>query len=324
MTRHLSRLPVTIGKTPILLAVICFNFLFVGVDVLMAHSENNVFRWALIPVVYSPLAVLAIAALLVFRHSVVLRRVFTAVMWGGVAVGVFGTFFHLTGNATGGPETLHRLVIEGSPVAAPIAFAGIAIYALASERYRGPERRSKLLVLTGLGFGAAVVAAFLDHGRLSFVPGYTLIPLVSGTLAALSCLYLASHRTGPAETRLHLYVMALSVLVGLAGFGFHIAGDLAGTESIVWARLLYRNPVLGPLLFCDLALLGALSILPEGRSGELGDAGGSDPAEAHLLVDPGDVVALGAAEDSGHAVLEGVAGEQVGDSRGQSATAVRR
>ena len=87
MTRHLSRLPVTIGKTPILLAVICFNFLFVGVDVLMAHSENNVFRWALIPVVYSPLAVLAIAALLVFRHSVVLRRVFTAVMWGTKAGG---------------------------------------------------------------------------------------------------------------------------------------------------------------------------------------------------------------------------------------------
>jgi len=57
--------------------------------------------------------------------------------------------------------------------------------------------------------------------------------------------------------------MALSVVVGLVGFGFHIAGDLAGTESIVWARLLYRNPVLGPLLFCDLALLGALSILPE-------------------------------------------------------------
>jgi hypothetical protein len=95
------------------------------------------------------------------------------------------------------------------------------------------------------------------------MPAYTLIPLVSGTLAAGSCMYLARYRATPAETRTHLYVMALSVVVGVVGFGFHIAGDLAGTESIVWARLLYRNPVLGPLLFCDLALLGALSILPE-------------------------------------------------------------
>jgi hypothetical protein len=263
MLSYLSRLPAAIGKTPLLLAVMCFNFLFVGVDVLMAHSENNVFRWALIPVIFSPVAVLAILALLIFRESAVVRRAFTAVMWCGVGVGVAGTFFHLTGNATGGQDTLHSLMIEGSPIAAPIAFAGIAVFALATEHYRGPDRRSRLLILAGLGFACAVVAAFLDHGRLGFIPVYTLIPLVSGTLAAVSCFYLARRRANPAETRIHLYLMALSVVVGLVGFGFHVAGDLAGTESIVWARLLYRNPVLGPLLFCDLALLGALSILPE-------------------------------------------------------------
>jgi len=266
MLSYLSRLPAAIGKTPLLLTVMCFNFLFVGVDVLMAHSENHVFRWALIPVVFSPVAVLAILALLVFRRSVIARRAFTAVMWCGVGVGVAGTFFHLTGNATGGQESLHRLVIEGSPIAAPIAFAGIAVYALATEHYRGRQRRSRLLILAGLGFACAVVAAFLDHARLGFIPVYTLIPLVSGTLAAGSCFYLARHRDAPAQTRIHLYLMALSVVVGLVGFGFHIAGDLAGTESIVWARLLYRNPVLGPLLFCDLALLGALSILPEAKA----------------------------------------------------------
>jgi len=116
-------------------------------------------------------------------------------VWLGV--GVAGTFFHLTGNATGGRESLRRLLIEGSPIAAPITFAGIAVYALATEHYRGPDRRSRLLILTGLGFACAVVAAFLDHGRLGFMPVYTLIPLVSGTLAAGSCLYLARHRAAP-------------------------------------------------------------------------------------------------------------------------------
>jgi hypothetical protein len=263
MTNYLSRLPAAVGKTRILLGVMSFNFLFVGVDVLMAHSENHFFRWALIPLAFSPVAVLAVLAVLTFRTSTTVSRTFRAVMWCGVGVGVAGTFFHLTGNATAGQDSLHRLLIEGSPIAAPVAFSGIALFALATERYRGTGRRSTLLFLVGLGFLGAVIAAFLDHGRLSFIPSYTLIPLVSGTLAAMSCFYLARHPASPAETHVHLYLMALSVLVGLLGFGFHVSGDLAGTDSIVWARLLYRNPVLGPLLFCDLALLGALSILPE-------------------------------------------------------------
>jgi len=57
--------------------------------------------------------------------------------------------------------------------------------------------------------------------------------------------------------------LALNLLVGLVGFGFHLAGNLAGTQSIVWARMMYRNPLMGPLLFCNLAVLGGLSLLPE-------------------------------------------------------------
>lgn len=273
MTNYLRRLPFTIDKTTLLLGVLSFNFLFVGVDVLMAHSENGFFRWALIPLVFSPIAVLAVLAVSIFRTSTAVRRTFKAVMWCGVGVGLAGTLFHLTGNATGGQDTLHRLLVQGSPIAAPVAFAGIAVYALTTEHYAGADRRSRLLVLVGLGFLGAVAAAFLDHGRVSFIPTYTLIPLVSGTVAALSCFYLAHDRANPTDTQIHLYVMGLSVVVGLVGFGFHVAGDLAGTESIVWARLLYRNPVLGPLLFCDLALLGALSIMPESlnRRGEAQD-----------------------------------------------------
>jgi hypothetical protein len=184
-------------------------------------------------------------------------------MWLGVFVGVAGTFFHLTGNATSSSETFYRLLIEGSPVAAPIAFAGISSYALVSEHYRGTARRSKLLILVGLGFLGAVVAAFLDHARLGFMPSYTLIPIVSGTLAAISCFYLANNQAHGMETNIYLFILALNLLVGLLGFGFHVLGDLAGTQSIIGVRFLYRNPLLGPLLFCNLFLLGGLSILPE-------------------------------------------------------------
>jgi len=259
---RLIRLPVAAHKTTLLLGVMSFSFLFIGVDV-MAHSQNDFFRWALIPLIFSPVAVLAILAQFVFRSSAVVKRAFQIVMWLGVCVGVAGTFFHLTGNATSGQDSFHRLLIEGSPFAAPIAFSGMSIYALASEHYRGTVRRSTLLSLVGIGFLGAVVAAFLDHARLGFMPIYTLVPIFYGSLAAMSCFHLAHSPANSKETRVYLYILSLSVVVGLLGFGFHVSGDLAGTQSIVWARLLYRNPVMGPLLFCDLAILGALSILPE-------------------------------------------------------------
>lgn len=250
-------------KTTVLLAVMCLDFLFIGVDVVMAHSQTNFFRWALIPIGYSVIAVFAILARIMSQANRVVKRAFQSVMWSGVLVGVAGTFFHVTGNATSGQVSFHRLLIEGSPVAAPVAFAGIASYALVSEQYRGTARRSKLLTLVGLGFLGAVAAAFFDHARLDFVPSYTLIPIVTGTLAAISCFYLASSKANATETRIFLSVLALSAFVGLVGFVLHVLGDLAGTQGIVWVRFLYRNPILGPLLFCNLALLGGLSILPE-------------------------------------------------------------
>jgi hypothetical protein len=245
----------------------CLNFFSVGVDVAMAHSQNGFFRWAQIPIVYSLIAVLAILARLILRGSAAIQRLFECVMWSGVLVGVGGTFFHLTGNATSGQVSLHHLLVEGSPIAAPMAFAGMSSFALVSDRHRGTARRVRLLIIVGLGFSGAVVAASLDHARLAFTPGYTLIPLVCGTLAALSCFYVAGSLANATETRVYLAILGLVTLMGLAGFVLHTLGDLEGTQGIVWSRFLYRNPILGPLLFCNLALLGGLSILPEPESG---------------------------------------------------------
>lgn len=253
----------SIHKTPLLLGMMGINFLLTGVDVLIAHSQNNFFRWELIPLIYTPLAVLAILVLLMFRSNILVKRVFQFVMWLGVFVGVIGTFFHLTGNATFSRESLYHLLVKGSPVAAPIAFAGISCYALVSEGYQGTSRRSKLLILVGLGFWGAVAAAFLDHARLGFVPVYTLIPLVTGSLAAIACFYVAYNQTDTTETYIFLSIVVLNLFVGILGFGFHLLGDLAGTQSIVWARIFYRNPLLGPLLFSNLAFLGGLSLLSE-------------------------------------------------------------
>jgi len=265
MLNRLNQLNLSRYKTSILLGFMALNFLLTGVDVFIAHSENGFFRWEVIPLIFSPLAVVAVLAQLVFQHNIVVKRTFQTVMWVGVVVGVVGTLFHLTGNATSSQQSLNSLLVTGSPIAAPIAFAGISCYALASVHYLGTIRRSKLLVLVGLGFLGAVIAAFLDHARLGFVPSYTLIPLVSGTLATLACFYRAHSpaNLNPDATYILSSILILNLVVGIMGFGFHLFGDLAGAQTVVWARIMYRNPLLGPLLFCNLALLGGLSLLPE-------------------------------------------------------------
>jgi len=267
MMNRLNRLNIAPYKTPILLGFMALNFFLAGVDVFIAHSENDFFRWEVIPLIFSPLAVIAVLAQLVFQHNIVVKRTFQTVMWVGVVVGVVGTLFHLAGNATSSQQSLNSLLVTGSPIAAPIAFAGISCYALASAHYLGTTRRSKLLVLVGLGFLGAVIAAFLDHARLGFVPSYTLIPLVSGTLATLACFYMVHGEVfpnpNPNATYILFSILILNLVVGVMGFGFHLFGDLAGSQTVVWARIMYRNPLLGPLLFCNLSLLGGLSLLPE-------------------------------------------------------------
>jgi hypothetical protein len=60
--------------------------------------------------------------------------------------------------------------------------------------------------------------------------------------------------------RLCLTVLALQVVVGLLGFGLHVAANLAQPASSLWDRFLYGAPAFAPLLFADLAILGALGL----------------------------------------------------------------
>ncbi|SDH99967.1 hypothetical protein [Desulfosporosinus hippei] len=250
-------------KNPILLGYMAINFTLIGVDVTLAHSQNNFFRFEMIPLIYTPFAIVGVLLKLFWPDNRWAHRYFLISMGLGVAIGLIGTFFHLAGNATSDFQPIHRLIIEGSPVAAPIAFAGIALYTLVVAKPESARRNNQLLILVGLGFLASVLAAFLDHARLSFSPIYTLFPLLSGLMATIACFWLAYSQKTKSEVIFFLSIMVLNLFIGLLGFVFHVFGDLAGTQTIVWARFLYRNPLLGPLLFCDVAVLGGLSLLPE-------------------------------------------------------------
>ncbi len=57
--------------------------------------------------------------------------------------------------------------------------------------------------------------------------------------------------------------MIAAVIVGVLGFGFHLSADLDGTGAISLERILAFAPVLAPLLFSDLGMLGLLVVAEE-------------------------------------------------------------
>ncbi|WP_434512729.1 hypothetical protein [Desulfitobacterium sp. AusDCA] len=252
-------------KQPILLVYMALNFALLNVDVLISHSQNRFFRLEMIPIIYGILAVISILLKVIFSRNRIVDIVFQAIMWLGIGVGVIGTYFHLAGNATSKPELLYRLLVTGSPVAAPIAFSGVAMFTLISGREQMMNQHGKQLALVGWGFIGAVLAAYLDHARLNFIPIYTIFPLIAGIMAGMACFWFAytTEGIGITNKKAFLGIMGLNLVVGLIGFIFHVIGDLSGTQTLVLARFLYRDPLMGPLLFCNLAVLGTLSLLFE-------------------------------------------------------------
>ncbi len=59
--------------------------------------------------------------------------------------------------------------------------------------------------------------------------------------------------------------MISAVVVGILGFGFHLSANLAGTGAFSLERILAFAPILAPLLYSDLGILGLLIAAKESK-----------------------------------------------------------
>jgi hypothetical protein len=194
-----------------------------------------------------------------------------------VATGVLGFAFHLY--AVLGPA--RRLawwwLAFGAPVLAPLSYAGVGLVGWVAVMSETPDGRlqfgpwlqldlrwSKTQVLMGLvalGFLGATLTSYLDHAQY----GYTApewIPVFAGLLAFLytSAVTLWPD-LDPIDARGLLATLLGMVVVGLLGLAFHLSRDLADTGQLTLERLRSWAPILAPLLFTDLGLLGLVSAL---------------------------------------------------------------
>jgi len=282
---HLANIKLPMEKNRLLLIFVGINLMFTGLDVVLAHSINDyipVYEW--IPIIYFPLG--AISCLMIAFQSKPKKwaaLIHILLMLTGIMVGVLGTAFHAYAVLNPAGYLTWAWVVFGSPILAPLAFAGISLlglYAITKEIndepgmlevpglgvFKAPISRDRhFLWLVGLGFAASAITSIIDHAQCGYT-FYKMIAIIYGLFAASVVLFLAiAKKWTKGDELVYFWTMIAAVVVGVIGFGFHLSADLAGTGAISLERILAFAPILAPLLFSDLGMLGLLVVAVESK-----------------------------------------------------------
>jgi hypothetical protein len=124
------------------------------------------------------------------------------------------------------------------------------------------------LLLLFVAFNLAFLAfdVYLAHGlmRRYFKVAYEWIPIYAAPPAALIAALLAFRpRPGRFLMGIHLLAMALMLVVGLIGFAMHLFAALGLSGRLTWEGIVYAAPMLAPLAFGGVALVGIVAAAEE-------------------------------------------------------------
>jgi len=255
------------------------NLGFLVLDVFLAHSINA-FRhpaeW--IPILYAAPAAAALGANLALRgpwgadrshgrgaggdawRAGVGRWVGVLVGWGGISVGVAGLLWHLDSGFF--RETTLESLVYSAPFSAPLAFAGLGFLALLNRLVPpdGREWARWVLFLAWGGFVGCFALALGDHAQNGFFQPAEWIAVAAGAAAVAFLAIPLAARVPRSYLTALLGVLAAEAVIGGIGFALHLLPVAEGGEAPLLERILYGAPPFAPLLFADLALLGALAV----------------------------------------------------------------
>ncbi len=246
------------------------NLAFLALDVALAHEVNqfrNGAEW--IPVVVAGAAALALAVNLLARRPFD-RGAGRWVGWlaGGavIVVGVAGLLWHLESHFF--QERTLRSLVYSAPFVAPLAFTGVGFLLLLNRLVPpdAPAWSRWVLVLAWGGFLGDFLLALVDHAQNGFFYSVEWVAVGAGALAVGYFLVLLLARPTPGLVRGGFVVLAIQVLTGVAGWILHVWPLLSGGGMLRY-RVLYGPPVFAPLLFANLAVLGAIGLMGKGERG---------------------------------------------------------
>ncbi len=270
----MPRIKNLLAPEPLLELFLLMNVAGVGLDILVAHKVNNFenpWEWAPILVLGRGDGSLCVGADALGIVSGTVRgptRHFRAagralgvlIGLGSVVVGVAGLIFHLQSRFFQ-EQTIHSLVYT-APFVAPLAYTVIGLLIILNRLQRSDtvDWGRWVVLLTMGGFLGNFALSLCDHAQNGFFQPTEWTGVIAGAAAVgvlTAVLLIPDNRP---LIRLALVVMALQVLVGLAGFGLHVEANLRGVMKTVWENFVYGAPAFAPMLFADAATLATLGL----------------------------------------------------------------
>ena len=245
---------------------IVINLTILAIDVYIAHSVNafaHDAEW--VPFIFSLAASPVLLVMLFSRRQMVRRVVGLGVGWLSVLVGIGGLLYHLDSQFF--TDLTIRSLVYTAPFIAPLSYAGIGLLLImrCTVPEDAPEWGRWLLVMACAGFFGNFVLSLCDHAQNGFFDWREWIPVYASALAVGFLVAAAARPSDTSFLKLCALVLVMNALVGVAGCYLHLMADMHVPAESVKDSFLYGAPVLAPLLFPNLALLGILGILSLNR-----------------------------------------------------------
>ncbi len=282
---RLLRLPLSRDQFFLLLAA--FNQLFIALDIYLAHSINGTLKpneW--IPIVYGGAAGIALlaAGAIALHNRPRATRLANLVFVVGIAVGLLGAWFHLNRTVLldSGLVSLEAVstLIWAPPVIGPLFFILISILGISAAWAEAPADSGRLrlfgeryvqmpysktrayMLITAIFILATLISSVLDHARIRFDNVWVWLPVAAALFGFTTSLFLGIfQKPNAGDIVVHAVAMLLIILVGIIGFILHTESSLTASGAIVAERFLRGSPLLAPLLFCNVGLMGLLALL---------------------------------------------------------------
>jgi hypothetical protein len=233
-------------------------------DIFLAHSTNHFqARAEWVPLVFSlsaPVILLAAIVTLALGKLSPWRILGNVTGWISIFIGVVGLVLHLKSQFFQ-QWTLASLVYT-APFAAPLAYTGIGLLLVLNRSVDAQAREwAEWVIFLALGgFMGNFIFSVTDHAQNGFFRQVEWIPVIASALAVGFLTVPLIIRVNEGYFKICFAMLALQVLVGLAGFALHLHADLHGVGKNLFEKVVRGAPVFAPLLFPNLAILGGIGL----------------------------------------------------------------
>ena len=309
MSSHLAtlfppakRLRLPLSRDQLMLLMAAINQLFLGVDIYMAHLISGDIKpneW--IPVIFGIVAsvVILLAGVIALRNRPLATILANIVFAGSILVGAIGAYFHLSRTILLGPgaEGAGQAVwalIWAPPFLGPVYFILVGALGISAAWIEIPPGSGRLRLLgkrhiqmpysktrayffiVSMFILGTLISSLLDHARLELSDVRVWIPITVGIYGVVVSLLLGIIKQ-PTRGDLMAYTagMVLLIVTGLVGFLFHVDTNLIPRGTVVVERFVRGSPLLAPLVFSNVGLLGLLVLLDPSERG----IGETEPGE---------------------------------------------